>query len=142
MTNFHARMEYVDSCNLAFVSRFIDQFGWRGADEVGQQGNSVLFLVIQHSPLAVQEKYLPAMQKAVREKKARPDELAMLEDRVSVALHGYQIYGSQLMTNEKGVRSVSPIKDEANVNKRRAAVGLMPLEEYLKLFNIIYTPPK
>jgi len=90
----------------------------------------------------VQEKYLPVIQKAVKEKKARPDELALLEDRISVARHGYQIYGSQLMMDENGVTRVSPIKDEANVNKRRAAVGLMPLEEYLKLFNINYVPPK
>jgi hypothetical protein len=35
-----------------------------------------------------------------------------------------------------------PIQDEANVNKRRASVGLQPLEEYAKFFGINYVLPK
>ena len=35
-----------------------------------------------------------------------------------------------------------PVKDEINVNKRRAFVGLQPLEEYAKYFGINYILPK
>ena len=34
-----------------------------------------------------------------------------------------------------------PIDDEEHVDERRAAVGLPPLAEYLKLFNLAYQPP-
>lgn len=142
MAKANERMQKVDSSNLVFVSGFLDKYGWKGANEVGETGNNTLFLVIQHAPLAVQEKYLPLLRKAVKEGKAWPNQLALLEDRVLVAQKGYQIYGSQLHMDEHGVMTVSPIQDEANVNKRRAAVGLEPLEEYLKYFNINYTPKK
>lgn len=32
--------------------------------------------------------------------------------------------------------------DEPNVNKRRASVGLQPLEDYAKLFGIEYVLPQ
>jgi hypothetical protein len=35
---------------------------------------------------------------------------------------------------------IQPIKDEKNVDKRRNKVGLQPLSEYAKLFNIEYKP--
>ncbi len=41
-----------------------------------------------------------------------------------------------------GKNEFFPIEDEANVNKRRAAVGLEPLEEYAKHFGIDYVLPK
>jgi len=45
--------------------------------------------------------------------------------------------------NEKtGKYEFFPIKDEADVNKRRASVGLEPLEEYAKYFEINYVLPK
>jgi hypothetical protein len=36
---------------------------------------------------------------------------------------------------------LEPIEDEEHVDRRRAAVGLMPLKEYLKHFGIEYQPP-
>ena len=47
----------VDSSNLTIVEKILNTFGWLGADVVGQQGNSTLFLVIQHSNQKTQEKY-------------------------------------------------------------------------------------
>ncbi len=53
-----------------------------------------------------------------------------------------QIYGSQIHRDQKtGKYFVAPIEDEQNVNKRRAAVGLEPLEEYAKQWNIDYKLP-
>ncbi|MEO6540026.1 MAG: DUF6624 domain-containing protein, partial [Ferruginibacter sp.] len=53
-----------------------------------------------------------------------------------------QIYGSQVKMNDAGKYEFFPIKDERNVNKRRASVGLQPLEEYAKYFDIEYVLPK
>lgn len=55
-----------DSINLLKVKIILDKYGWLGADVVGEQGNSTLFLVIQHSDLKTQEKYLPMMKEAVK----------------------------------------------------------------------------
>ena len=132
-----------DSLNLIQVTNILDKYGWLGADAVGERGNSALFFVIQHADLKAQEKYLPMMRQAVKDGKANGSQLAMLEDRVAIRQGRKQIYGSQITRdNQTGTFSISPIEDEANVNKRRAAVGLMPLEEYVKRWNIEYKVPE
>ena len=82
------------------------------------------------------------MREAVKNQKARPEQLALLEDRVALAQGKKQIYGSQIDQDPKsGKYSVAPIEDEPNVNKRRAAVGLGPLEEYVRHWDIEYKLP-
>jgi len=120
-----------DSINLIKVTRILDEHGWLGPDEIGRQGNSTLFLVIQHADLPTQEKYLPMMREAVKNKKAMPSALALLEDRVALRQGKKQIYGSQIMLDEKG-SYVQPLEDPDNVDKRRAEVGLGPLADYVK----------
>lgn len=131
-----------DSINLVKVKNIIDTYGWLGPDEVGKQGAKTIFLVIQHADSLTQVTYFPLMQEAVKKGKAQPQDLALLEDRILTDQGKEQIYGSQVRTNEAGKFEFFPIKDEANVNKRRAAVGLQPLEEYAKHFGIIYVLPK
>ena len=132
-----------DSANLIQVSNILEKYGWLGADAVGEQGNATIFLVIQHADLKTQEKYLPMMRQAVKNGKAKGSELALLEDRVAMRQGKKQIYGSQISRDLKtGKYFVAPIEDEANVNKRRASVGLMPLEDYARHFNIEYKLPE
>jgi len=134
------RMQAVDSLNVSIIDNLLDKNGLPGYDVVGLRGVSTIILTLLHSPLKIQLKYLPLVRKGVKKKNIQPYELAMLEDKVSVAQNGSQIYGSQLSYDESGKPILVPIKDEANVNKRRAAVGLEPLEQYLKLFGITYIP--
>jgi hypothetical protein len=131
-----------DSINLIKVTGILDKYGWLGPADVGKQGVLVLFLVIQHADLKVQEKYLPGMREAVKKGKAQPENLALLEDRVAIGEGKKQIYGSQIHRDmATGKYDISPIEDESNVNKRRAAVGLPPLEEYVKQWGIDYHLP-
>lgn len=132
------KMNIADGKNLKKVLAILDKYGWLGPEEIGQEGNSALFLVIQHSNQETQEKYLPMMREAVKNKKAEPSALALLEDRVLLGQGKKQIYGSQLTTDANGNSRFSPIDDEVNVNKRRAEVGLEPIEEYAKHFGITY----
>ena len=55
-----------DSLNLIKIVKILDEKGWVGKDKVGQQANTTLFLVIQHSDLKVQQKYLPMMREAAK----------------------------------------------------------------------------
>ena len=135
------RMNTADSINLIKVRRILDEHGWLGQEQIGVQRNGTLFLVIQHSDLPTQEKYLPLMRQAVQDGKAQANQLALLEDRVALRQGKKQIYGSQIIQDMNGNYSISPIEDEANVNKRRAAVGLQPLEEYVKRWGIDYKLP-
>lgn len=126
-----------DSINLIKIKNILDYYGWLGEDDIGRQGNTTLFLVIQHADLATQEKYLPIMRDAVKNKKANPGSLALLEDRVALRQGKKQIYGSQIgrdpVTN---TFYVSPLEDPDHVDQRRAEVGLSPLADYVNRWQI------
>jgi hypothetical protein len=131
-----------DESNLSQVKAVLDKDGWLGINEIGEKANLVLFLVIQHADSLTQVNYLPMMREAVAAGRAKPKHLALLEDRVLTNQGKPQIYGSQVHRNKKGQDEFFPIGDERNVNVRRAAVGLEPLEEYARNFNIKYHLPQ
>lgn len=124
-----------DAINLNKVISILDKYGWLGPEEIGQQGNTTIFLVIQHSDQKTQEKYLPMMRDAVKNKKASASSLALLEDRVALGQGKKQIYGSQV-SGISGQYYLLPLEDPDNVDKRRAEVGLPPLADYVKQWQI------
>lgn len=130
-------MERKDSINLVKVMKILDERGWLGKNVVGTQGNQTLFLVIQHSDLQYQQKYLPMMREAVKKGNANPANLAYLEDRVALREGRPQIYGSQAAKNKKTNKMyISPMIDPDNVDKRRAEVGLGTMADYAVKLNI------
>lgn len=128
-----------DSLNLIKVTAILDTRGWLGEDVIGQQGNTALFLVIQHADITTQVKYLPMMREAVKNGRANASSLALLEDRVALRQGKMQIYGSQVGTdNNTGLHYVFPMEDPDNVDKRRAEVGLEPLADYVSEYEIVW----
>lgn len=132
-----------DSINLVKIIKILDEKGWVGKDKVGQQANTTLFLVIQHSDLEVQKKYLPMIREAVKKRNADAGSLALLEDRIALREGRKQIYGSQIGTNPiTKLQYVLPLEDPDNVDKRRTEVGLDLLADYVKNWNIVWDVKK
>lgn len=132
-----------DSINLIKTKLILDKYGWLGADVVGARGSITLFLVIQHANLKTQQKYLPLVKEAEKNGKIQGTNLAFLEDRIAIGEGKKQIYGTQIYRNQKtGTYFIAPIEDEVNVDKRRSLIGLEPIAEYVKQWNIIYRKPK
>lgn len=140
----HFRSIYVaDSLNLIAVTHILDTRGWLGPEVVGGRGNTTLFLVIQHAEIATQEKYLPMMREAVKEKRAEASSLALLEDRVALRQGKRQTYGSQIGRDPAtNTFYVLPLEDPENVDKRRAEVGLPPLADYVSNWGLKWNPKK
>ena len=132
-------MKDQDSINLVKIKKILDEHGWHGSDIIGDQGNTTLFLVIQHSDLETQEKYLPMMREAVQKGNAKAQDLAFLKDRVALRKGERQIYGSQIGPDpETGEWTVAPLIDPDNVDKRRAEVGLGTLQDYISNFGMTW----
>lgn len=130
-----------DSLNALRISAILDERGWLGSDDVGDYASKTFYLVIQHAPLPLQEKYFPLMQQAVRAGKASPADLAYLEDRILMRQGKPQRYGSQLRADkETGAWVLHELEDPTNVDARRASVGLGPLAEYLDMMGIKWKP--
>lgn len=132
-------IQETDSINLIKIKKILDERGWLSSKVIGGQGNSTLFLVIQHSDLETQLKYLPMMREAVKTGNASASSLALLEDRVSLRQGKRQIYGSQIGRDlETGEYYVSPLIEPEKVNERRAEVGLGTIEDYIKNWNMTW----
>lgn len=133
----YTNMHEADSINLIQVEDIIEKYGWLGYKDIGDQANSTLFMVIQHSNLKTWQKYLPIMKDAVANGKAKSKELALLEDRLDLFEGRKQNYGSQIFWSfTKKKYCILPLNDPDNVDKRRAAVGLPPLADYVSNWNI------
>ncbi|ARK12870.1 DUF6624 domain-containing protein [Fibrella sp. ES10-3-2-2] len=129
-----------DSMNLVRIEQIIKQYGYPGKSLVGERQKNTAWLVIQHSPLSKQEKYLSLIQRAANAGETEKSNLALLIDRIRMYKGRKQLYGSQIITAPDGSKFFHPIEDKASVNKRRAQVGLGLIEEYAKEFGVEYKP--
>jgi|GEM_PF-1823908 len=127
----------IDAANMARLAELLDRHGWPS----GGRASSTAFLIVQHAEPAVQRRYLPLMREAQQRGDLSAAELGMLEDRMLMREGKPQRYGSQLGTGPGGKLRFAPIEDEANVDKRRAAIGMEPIADYARRFDLVYTPP-
>ena len=80
-----------------------------GKSLVGDEFKTTMWAVIQHSNPEMMEKYLPIIQKAVKDNEIHLATLKMLIDRVYWLKYDYQIFGSQQnvkLANEKRISEV------------------------------------
>lgn len=130
-------MRKSDQANLIKVNAIIKKHGWLGPQKVGVIGAQGLFLVIQHADLKTQEFYLPMVRVAEKNGEILSSNLAILEDRVCMRSGKKQIYGSQGFTdNQTGKKYMYPIIDVDNLDKRRVAMGMPPMQDYVKDWNV------
>jgi hypothetical protein len=125
-------LRQVDAENTERMNQIVDQYGWPTAALVGTDGANAAWLLVQHADSSpqFQRKCLNLMTKVPRGEVSLAD-VAYLTDRVLLAEGKKQLYGTQFsFVNGKCIPR--PLEDEADVDQRRADVGLPPLSEYLK----------
>ena len=137
------KQDEIDKRNMARLEEIIRQHGWPGRSLVGEEAANAGFLILQHADLTVQKKYFPLVKEGASKGEVSPADAAMLEDRILMGEGKKQIYGSAVQTGPQtgGKLALHPIEDEEHVDERRAAVGLMPLVEYLREFGLEYKRP-
>lgn len=134
------RQGVLDQKNMAEIEAIIAKYGYPGKSLVGEQYQSVAFMVIQHADPEMRDKYLPVIRQAAEEGQLKSSSVAIMVDRSRMDKGEKQVYGSQLHETKQGFKIV-PIEDEEHVNERRKKVGLSPLETYMKNFHIDYHVP-
>lgn len=141
--NVWSKQSKIDSINLLRVIQIIDSIGYPGKSMVGETANEAVFLVIQHSELKYQEKYLPLIKKVAESGELAWKHVAKMIDRVLVEKGEKQIYGTQISPIKDPKTGFltdrfqfSPIEGPKNVNKRRREVGLETIQEQAKAFGI------
>jgi hypothetical protein len=131
-----AAMMAADRTSTAWLIGVLKTSGWPSANRADSLLAFNAWLLSQHADETprLQRCVLDLITQQMSTLQERQS-FAYLTDRVRLADNQPQIYGTQVMFDEvQNKASPRLLNDPANVNKRRASVGLEPIEEYLKLF--------
>lgn len=123
-----------DLDNQAWLKTVLERYGWPSREAFGESAQTA-FLIAQHADndLELQRNALELLSRAVEDGRAPAKERAYLEDRILVNQGLPQIYGTQV-TVKDGKAIVREVRDPENLDERRRAVGLPPIDDYLKMF--------
>jgi hypothetical protein len=122
-----ARVREVDRKTTARLKEVIAMQGWPGKTLVGEDAAHAAWLLVQHADAdgAFQRQCLALIEVAAQAGEATMADYAYLYDRVAVAEHRPQRYGTQYKDG-----TPAPIEDAAHVDQRREAIGLGTMAEY------------
>jgi hypothetical protein len=143
------------------VLEIIKKHGWPGYTMVGADASEAAFLVMQHGGIKPMRKAYRRLKKAAKAGEASMKDYALMCDRNRVLarldifkrkqIYGTQVTGKPIIINGKPKvvngkmqfkYRLAPLKKPEEVNKRREEVGLPPIQEYLKKWDIDFNVPQ
>ena len=121
-----------DQTRTERLKEIVRERGWPTYSLVGEEAEDAAWAIAQHSDHdpEFQREALEWLRVAVENNDASPGNLAYLTDRIAVSAGEPQTYGTQVGCDATGPAPATPIADEAEVDERRAEVGLPPLADY------------
>lgn len=129
-------MAEVDAQNQIRVKAILDEYGFPRREMVGGAALKGVFMVIQHasSDQAWQSSQLPAVEAAVLRGDLDGQKYALLYDRIQLRKGEKQLYGTQASLAKDGVTlKLEPLEDPQNLDNRRRALGMCPIDMYMKV---------
>lgn len=130
--------ETVDKPNTKRLNEIFDAFGFPSVRRVGVDGVEAYYLLLQHSnDIALKQKCLPAIKRLFERKVISAIDYSNFTDRLLVNLGRPQVYGANFDMRD-GKLVMSPTVDPKNLDKRRKAIGLPPIAEYVKILKEAY----
>jgi len=115
------------------LEAIVKKAGFPGTKQVGETSAKNFLLLVQHADAHpdFQRQVLKLMATEVQRKNADSRSYAYLTDRVALNSGQPQTYGTQVEYKADGQPTPRNLLDPANVDKRRATIGMEPLEAYL-----------
>jgi hypothetical protein len=101
-------------------------------DMVGMEAANDFVVMIQHQAPEFRRAALPKLKANVDAGQAEPGKYAMVYDRTQRDQGRNQLYGEQFEC-EKGKLVEAPLDDPAQLNTRRAELGLMRIDLHARL---------
>lgn len=135
----------IDTAHAKRLKEIVEHIGWPTRDLVGLKATQAAYMVIQHAghDIAFQNRCLELMVDLVESGELPASYLALLTDRIRVFQDKPQVFGTQMTMarNELGMMVPTPtvpIEDPANLDDRRALMGMAPHEQFVEAIRIAY----
>jgi hypothetical protein len=124
-------MEAVHNANADLLAQVFDVMGWPGRHRLDDDGAAAAFIILQHAIARpeIQRRGLSLMLDAIPQGHANAMDAAYLADRIAIYEGGKQTFGTQFDWDSNGQLSPAPTHDLANLEERRASVGLPPMSD-------------
>lgn len=130
----------LDQENYRIVDSILNKYGWLSIVDVGMRGSNALFMVIQHAPYTTQERYLPMLQDAVKNKKLPGANYAILVDRIEASQKRPQLFGTQII-QASDTAYLFPLANVDSIDTWRKRIGIsQTFASYLDFFKIHWDP--
>jgi len=128
---YHPEMEAVHNANADLLAQVFDVMGWPGRHRLDDDGAAAAFIILQHAigRPEIQRRGLSLMLDAIPQGHANAMDAAYLADRIAIYEGGKQTFGTQFDWDSNGQLSPAPTHDLANLEERRASVGLPPMSD-------------
>jgi hypothetical protein len=126
-----ARMEAAGARHGPEVVCIFERYGWVTKSLAGKDASYNFWLLVQHQTLEIQQRMLPALEKAARGGDASMRNYAYLYDRVQMGQSKPQHWGTQVNC-EGGKPVLYAVDDPAGLDARRKELSLPPIGEYLR----------
>ncbi len=130
-------LQKADAASTRWLIQVLKTFGWPSANRTDPQLAFNAWLLAQHADRTpkLQHCVLDLITQQMSTLRERQN-FAYLTDRVRLADNQLQLYGTQVSVDEvQNKATPRRLADPANVDRRRTAMGLEPLAEYLKSFS-------
>ena len=122
-----------DHRNQELIISIIEKCGMPTLNEVNQEQMNAIWLGLQHTENRYRVKYFPLIEKAVKNGDLSKEQYALMKDRILMDEGKPQIFGSQIKNGK-----LYDLEEPETVNERRQEMGLEPIEDYLKRFDITF----
>ena len=123
-----------DHRNQELVISIIEKCGMPTLNEVTHEQMNAIWLGLQHNAdNKYRIKYFPLIEKAVKNGDLSKEQYALMKDRILMDEGKPQIFGSQIKNGK-----LYDLEAPETVNERRQEMGLEPIEDYLKRFDITF----
>jgi hypothetical protein len=135
----HARRYWnIAKVHASALKTLLILYEWITVSAFGASADDNAWLIVQHDDqeLEFQKQILPILGRLYPKGETRKSNYAYLFDRIAVhdTPPRKQRYGSQGRCVGPGEWQPDPIEDEENVDKRRAAMGMVSMAEYKTWF--------
>ena len=129
-TDFWTKQSKIDSTNILFLTKLINEYGYPGKSLVGEISKNTAAKIIMHSNKT--DKYIDIVKNAAEQNELTYTLAATMEDFYLMNKGEEQIYGTQTAYIDENY-VIWPIKNVKSVNSKRKYAGFsLTIQEYAK----------